>query len=295
VSSYNAGNSFAGSNGKTGMENSASRFVWYELATTDMEAAKAFYANVLGWSTAGTSAPGSAYTLFTAGNVPIAGLMEMPAKAAAVGAPPQWIGYAGVDDVDDAASRAEKLGGTVHVPPADVPNVSRFSIVADPQWATFALIKGRERSHEGSARPCILGHVVWHELLAADLDKAFAFYSALFGWQKADARIGPMGMYQEFSAGADTIGGMFKRPGNVPVSLWLYYFNVNGIGAAAKRVERGGGQILDGPLTVPGGARIVHCRDPQGAIFALIDTRVSVVAGCYKARDPSDPPRRPGQ
>ncbi len=277
------------------MGNFDGRFVWYELATTDIEAAKAFYANVLGWGTTNASTPGSAYILFTADDVPVAGLMELPAKAAAVGAAPQWIGYVGVDDVDAAASRAEKLGGTVHVPPADVPNVSRFSIIADPRWATLALIKGRERSHEGFAQPGALGHVVWHELLAAGLEQAFAFYGELFGWQKADARVGPMGIYQEFSAGTETIGGMFARPGNSPFSLWLYYFNVDGIEAATKRVEANRGQILDGPLVVPGGARIVHCRDPEGAIFALIDTRVRVTVGCYKARDPSEPPRRPGQ
>ena len=211
--------------------------------------------------------------------------MELPAKAAAVGAAPQWIGYVEVDDVDDAATQTGRLGGTVHVPPADVPSISRFSIVADPDWATLGLIKGRERSYGGGAQPSALGHVVWHELLAACLERAFAFYSGLFGWQKARARPGPMGTYLEFTAGAEAIGGMFARPGNSPFSVWLYYFNVDDIRAAAKRVIASGGQILNGPLILPGGARTVHCRDPQGAIFALIDTRVRVSVGCYKARD----------
>jgi len=271
----------------TGMGN----FVWYELATADIRAAKAFYANVMGWGAAGASAPSRAYSLFTAGGVPVAGLMELPAKAAAVGAASQWIGYVEVDDVDDVASRTGRLGGTVHVPPADVPSISRFSIVADPDWATLGLIKGRERSHGGGAQPSALGHVVWHELLAACLERAFAFYSELFGWQKANARPGPMGMYLEFSAGAEAIGGMFTRPGNSPFSVWLYYFNVGDIGAAAKRVEAGRGQILNGPFILPSGASAVHCRDPQGAIFALIDTRVRVSVGCYKARDPSLSPQ----
>ena len=159
-------------------------FVWYELATADIKAAKAFYTNVMGWGTAGASAPGRAYSLFTAGGVPVAGLMELPATAAAVGAAPQWIGYVEVDDVDDAASRTGRLGGTVHVPPTDVPSVSRFSIIADPDWATLGLIKGRERSHGGGAQPRALGQVVWHELLAVCLERAFAFYSGAVSMAK---------------------------------------------------------------------------------------------------------------
>ena len=74
--------------------------------------------------------------------------------------------------------------------------------------------------------------------------------------------------------------------------LWFYYFNVGDIEAAAKRVEASGGEIFYGPIAVPGGARVVHCRDPQGALFALIDWRVRITIGCYSARVPSDKPER---
>ncbi len=101
-----------------------------------------------------------------------------------------------------------------------------------------------------------------------------------------------MGVYQQFSAGTETIGGMFGGPGNSTLSLWLYYINVDDIEAAAKRVEAGGGQILYGPVAVPGGGRLVQCRDPQGAIFGLIDRRIRITIGCYSARVPSDKPER---
>ena len=117
------------------------------------------------------------------------------------------------------------------------------------------------------------GGVGWHELVAADWEKAWAFYSEIFGWQKADADIGALGTYQLFSAGGQTIGGMFTKPPMVPVPFWLYYFNIGDIDAAAKRVKAAGGQILKGPMEVPGGNWIVQCTDPQGAIFALGGTR----------------------
>ncbi len=214
---------------------------------------------------------GATYGLFTASKVPVSGLIELPENALKTGVPPHWIGYVEVDNVDVATERIKQLGGAVHLPPRDVPNISRFSVIADPQMATLALIQGLKSSQVRASEVGKPGRVGWHELLAADWEKALAFYGQLFGWQKADSHVGSMGTYKQFSAGGETIGGMFNKPATLLVPFWLYYFNIADIETAAKRVEAGGGQILYGPTAVPGGAAIVHCRDPQGAIFALLD------------------------
>jgi len=235
--------------------------------------------------------PGLAYSLFTVGDTPVTGLMNLPEDMRRTGATPRWIGYVGVDDVDAAVDRIKQLGGAVHVPPTDVPNISRFSVVVDPQMATLTLVKGLKPGQAQSAELGKPGCVSWHELLAADWEKAFAFYGELFGWQKADADIGPMGTYQLFSAGGQTIGGMFTKPPMVPVPFWLYYFSIGDIDAAAERVKAGGGQILEGPLEVPGGSWIARCTDPQGAIFALEGNRSRNAIGNFErvvSRDPSD-------
>ncbi len=98
---------------------SQGRFVWYELMTTDTAAAKAFYGKVVGWGTQDGPVPGLAYTLFTAGEMPVGGLMDQPEDARKMGAPPSWIGYVAVDDVDATTERVKRLGGTVHVPPRE--------------------------------------------------------------------------------------------------------------------------------------------------------------------------------
>jgi predicted enzyme related to lactoylglutathione lyase len=268
------------------MGKSDGRFVWYELLTTDIETAKTFYSSVVGWGTADVSMPGSAYTLFTAGGATVAGLAKLQPDAQKAGVPPQWMGFVEVGDVDAAARRVKKLGGTVQVPPIDVPNVSRFSVIGDPQMATLALITGRGAGQEQPAQPDAPGHVVWRELIAADWEKAFIFYNKLLGWQKASATPSPMGSYQEFSIGAETAGGMFSRLDSMGFSVWLYYFSVSDIEAAAKQVAACGGNIIYGPLTVPGAARIIQCQDPQGAIFGLMDRRVRIAIGCYSPRDP---------
>jgi uncharacterized protein len=271
--------------------NSHGRFTWYELITTDMEAAKAFYTKVMGWGVLDASIPGRAYTLFTIGRVPVSGMMDLPGEARKMGGKPSWIGYVGVDNVDSAADQIKRLGGVVHVPPTDVSNISRFSIFADPQTARLALFKWRKPGQDQPAELDALGRVGWHELLADDWEQALAFYEELFGWQKADADIGEMGTYQLFSAGGQTIGGMLTKPPMIPSPFWLYYFNIGDIDAAVQRVKTGGGQILDGPLELPGGSWIVQCTDPQGAIFALEGKRGHKAIGYFErvgSRNPSD-------
>jgi predicted enzyme related to lactoylglutathione lyase len=260
---------YGGSNGTTDMVDYHGRFAWYELMTTDMAAAKAFYAAVVGWGTQDASTPELAYTLFTTGTASVSGLMDLPEEARKMGATPRWMGYVDVDDADVTSDRIKRLGGAVFVPPTNT-NIGRISVVADPQTATLALIEGSKKP--GRRQPAELdrpGHVGWHELLAADWEKAFAFYGEVFDWQKANAEIAPTNTYQLFAAGGQTIGGMFTKRPVEPVPYWLYYFNVDDIDAASERVKTGGGEIFEGPIEVPGGNWMARCIDPQGAIFAL--------------------------
>jgi predicted enzyme related to lactoylglutathione lyase len=265
--------------GEADVVNVQGRFVWYELMTTDMVAAAAFYTSVVRWGTRDASMPGMAYTLFTAAETSVSGLMILPEDAKKTGAGPRWMGYVGVSDVDATAGRITQLGGTVQVPPTDIPGISRFSIVADPQMATLALIKWLRPRQELPAAPNAPGRVGWHELLTADCDKALSFYREVFGWLKGIADVGARGTYQLFSVGGQTAGAIVTKPATVPGAIWLYYFNVGDIDAAANRVKSSGGEILNGPTEVPDGSWIVQCIDPEGAIFALVGKRSSNAAG----------------
>ena len=164
-----------------------------------------------------------------------------------------------------------------------MPNISRVSIAADPQMATIALLKWLDGGQAPPAEFDAPGRVSWHELVAADWEAAFAFYRELFGWQKAEADTGgPAGTYQLFSAGGQTIGGMFTKSVVEPVPFWLYYFNVGDIDAAIRRVTASGGTILNGPIEVPGKRWIARCADPQGAIFALAGKRAHDGIGYFE-------------
>lgn len=277
------------------MVNVHGQFVWYELMTTDVEAAKAFYEKVMGWSTWDASMPGMAYSLFTLGNTRIGGLMNLPEGGTASGARPCWVGYISVADVDAAADHITRLGGAVHVPPTDIPDVCHFSIFADPQAATLGTLKWFAPDRHPAPDTNAPGYVGWRELVTTDHEKAAAFYCELFGWQKADADLTALGAYQLFSCGGPPIGGMLTKHPEMPDPFWLYYFNVDDIDAAAKRVMANGGQIFDGPLELPAGTWIVQCTDPQGALFGLEGMRRRTAVGYFERtapRDRSDPRSR---
>jgi predicted enzyme related to lactoylglutathione lyase len=258
------------------------QFCWYELITSDSVSAKAFYSNVMGWGVLNTSIPDRGYSLFTAGTVLVGGLMDLPENTSGTGTEAAWIGYIGVDDVDATASRIEHLGGAVHVAPREVVNVSRYSIFADPQTARLGMLKWAKPMQQKPANLASTGRVGWHELLAADSEKAWTFYTEVFGWQRAEAEIGEMGPYQLFSSRGQTMGGIVTKASIVPSARWLYYFNVSDIDSAAERVKTAGGQIFNGPVELPSGNAMVQCKDPQGAIFALRSKPPRSALGYFK-------------
>ena len=252
------------------MAATANSFVWYELMTSDLTAAETFYKGVVGWATQDAGMP-EPYTMVLAGSSAIGGLMTIPEEARKMGAPPCWVGYIGVPDVDAAAARVQAAGGALHRAPDDIPGVGRFAVVADPQGAGFMLFKGNMDEAPPAPPPGTAGTVGWHELHAGDGASAWDFYAGQFGWTKDSAMdMGPMGLYQLFCTGGEAVGGMMTKVPEMPVAAWLYYFNVDAIDAAAQRVTSAGGKVVNGPMEVPGGQWIINATDPQGAMFALV-------------------------
>jgi predicted enzyme related to lactoylglutathione lyase len=203
--------------------------------------------------------------------VNVGGLMPITDEAKKQGVPPCWTGYIAVDDVDDYASRVWTAGGKIHRAPEDIPGVGRFAVVADPHGAVFIIMKGNSAEGPPTAAPGTPGHVGWRELQAGDGRSAFAFYSGLFGWSKAEAiDMGPMGVYQTFATGDAPVGGMMTKMPEAPGPFWLYYFNVDAIDAAVARVKGASGRICLEPQQVPTGQWIAQCTDPQGAMFGML-------------------------
>lgn len=252
---------------------------WYELTTTDLAGAAAFYRDILGWQIRDSGHAAFIYHLASTGGGMVAGLI---ADDAASGAPPNWLIYYAADDCDQSVAQAVAAGAMIIVPPSNVAGTGRFAVLRDPQGAAFGLLqpdmtgmseadKARAASGKGAFDPAQAGHVQWNELMSADPSAGFDFYAGLFGWSKGETMpMGEMGTYQLVRHQDRDIGAMMPL-GDAPFSTWLPYFGVaESIGKVVARITAAGGHLQHGPSEVPGAMWIAVATDPQGAWFAVL-------------------------
>ncbi len=225
------------------------RFFQYTLRTTDVPAARAFYALVLG-----------------DGEADIVPLHE---QALARGARPHWLGFVQVADVDNAASAFAARGATALGPKWLNPRGLEAAVMRDPGGALVALAKPPPGPPLAS-----LPEVVWHHLNTPQVERAKANYGALMHWEFKEARaLAGVGELHPFAwqPGGPEVGSMSdiaQRPGVHP--HWLFHFRVAALEPALETVRAAGGLTL--PLvTLPNGARVAVCDDAQGAAFALFE------------------------
>jgi predicted enzyme related to lactoylglutathione lyase len=237
------------------------RFRWYELRTTDLGAASAFYADVAGWE----PPPKGGAGVFRVDGEPVAGLAPLPERAQARGAPSHWLGSIAVDDVAACLRRFVELGASVLGPPRAAGSTDD-ALLKDPEGAVLAL-SSRDRSSRGDA-------IAWHELHTTDMDRAWSVYAELFGWESTQTlELGPeIGRYAMFTwAGSSGSVGAMANSARLPHihTHWLFYLRVADLDVALARVRARGGRVVDTATRALDGERMAVCEDPQGAAFAL--------------------------
>jgi uncharacterized protein len=109
-------------------------FHWNELMTRDVEKAKTFYANTLGWAFEGMEMPDGTYWIATVDGEPVAGIFDI-SSAEYQGVPESWMSYIAVDDVDARVRKAAQAGAKVMKEPFDVPGVGRIAMLTEPGGA----------------------------------------------------------------------------------------------------------------------------------------------------------------
>ena len=113
------------------------QFHWNELMTRNVEGAKKFYGESLGWKYDSMPMPGGgSYTLAMAGGKPVGGIFDISAPDYK-GVPESWMSYIAVDDVDARANKATKAGAKIMKPAFDVPGVGRIVILLEPGGAAI--------------------------------------------------------------------------------------------------------------------------------------------------------------
>lgn len=251
-------------------------WIWYELMTSDLAGAKAFYEAVVGWSMVPGGPETNDYGFITAADgAMIGGTLALTAEMIDHGARACWLGYVGVDDVDASLAAITAAGGSALMPARDVPMAGRIALAADPGGAPFYVMTPTPPPGGGTstafAAEINCGHCGWNELLAADAPREVAFYCGLFGWTLPEPMdMGPMGKYQFIAHDGVQVGAIMPVMPQTPAPFWNHYFWVPSIAAAKAAIESTGGQVINGPMQVPGDDWIVQGIDPQGAFFSLV-------------------------
>ncbi|WP_340586764.1 VOC family protein [Erythrobacter alti] len=262
------------------MANQHGDFVWYELMSGDADGAQEFYSGLLGWTFKSGNMDGIDYRPFSAGGGgDIGGLLQLTEEMTEHGARPCWVGYVRVDDVPATVSKAKGAGATVLMEGHEVPEVGPFAMLQDPGGAPFYVIDDRsgQDSDAFASHEPRMGHCAWNELMAGDPDAAKSFYGDLFGWVVSDTMdMGEMGKYEMLRNGAERdfmFGAVMNAMPDMPVSMWSFYFRLPSIDVAEAYIKQNGGQVMNGPMEIPGGEFIINGVDPQGAMFSVIGPR----------------------
>jgi predicted enzyme related to lactoylglutathione lyase len=240
------------------------RFVWHDLLTKDVSAAKRFYGELLGWRFEDTKRGDRPYVLARSGGTLVAGVVDVSANAKAG---PQWLSYMSVADVDKTVAQVRSDGGTILVEPLNLPN-ARAAVIADPQGAPLGLAQVR-RSLPDPADPSP-SHFFWDEYLARDAATALGFYKRLAGYESAISE-SRLGVEYHVLRKTRARAGLFQLPATATgvEPNWLPYVLVNDPAALGARVAALGGHVLLPAAPERRNGSVVVIADPGGAPLAL--------------------------
>ncbi|MGI8626892.1 MAG: VOC family protein [Geodermatophilaceae bacterium] len=233
---------------------------WIDYGAADLEDAKSFYTDILGWTYTGGESEYGGYLTARIGDRAAAGMAPQTDPSD----PPRWTTYMATDDADATAARITEAGGTIVVAPMDVGPMGRMVIALDPQGNPFGLWQAGQNT--GVTIHNEPGALAWNDAAVDDPDAAQAFYSAVF-----DYRFDPMeGMegYATFATGGSPLGGIGALQPGTPKG-WTTCFSVASTDSAVAAVEKAGGKVTMAAVDTEFG-RFAVVEDPWGAPFSVM-------------------------
>lgn len=246
-------------------------FCWVDLSSTDQEASKQFYAGLFGWSFDDVPlGDGQFYTNFTLHGHNVAGCGPMQPEQRAQGMPSYWASQIAVENADAVVEKAEAAGGVIFAPAFDVFDAGRMAVIQDPTGGIFGI--WQPINHIGANLVNIPDTWVWNELMTRDTETAARFYAEVFGWTShSEENPDDDNPYVMFMNGERSAAGMMRITEQMPdmPANWSVYFNVENFEAGLEKAKALGGEPLTDPIDT-GAGRLVPIRDPQGAVFNLI-------------------------
>ncbi|MFD8724549.1 VOC family protein [Streptomyces sp. NPDC059629] len=240
---------------------------WTDAMFSDLEGAKAFYGEVLGWTFGESSSEYGNYTQAYADGKAVAAVVPpMPGQEGQS----QWCLYFASPDAAAAAERIREHGGEVLMEPMQVGEFGTMCLAREPGGAVFGIWQGGV--HEGFEATAVPGAYCWAEVFTREPEKTDPFLGALFPYtakQIEDDNVD----FRMFDLGEQTVLGRMRMTDDFPPEVPSYinvYFTVADCDEAVAKATKLGAVLRFGPMSSPFG-RFAALSDPQGANFSVID------------------------
>ena len=252
------------------LEHHPGKVIFAQLVTSDLAAAKKFYAGLFGWTFRDLQAGGASYAEAYLDGRPVAGLVhkEVPAGGRRQ---PAWLSFFSVGDVDAAKNVALQNGAKLLFGPRDVPDRGWQAVLSDPQGAVFALLAS------GSGDPpdvlAASGEWIWSSLITSDPDADAAFYQKVFDYEVFELPADPGMEHLLLASGDYARASVNSLPPNRPKAHphWLNFVRVEDADKMTAKVLALGGRVLVGSHVDRQGGKVAVVADPQGAPLGLLE------------------------
>lgn len=255
------------------------KFVWADLYAVNPITAARFYRDLFSWNVEIVGTGDDAYRVLKNGDRPVAGIVaRAKSQRAAGGASARWIGYISAADVNASAAKARELGGSVILPPADVPARGRQALIADPEGAYVGLLASA--SGDPDDRLAETGDWIYARLFSRKVEGAAGFYQKFAGYDVAENTASPI----EGDVLLSSRG--FARAGIVPLPprsnsrpAWIGFIRVKDVASSTSFAVTLGGRVLIPPQFDVLGGRVAVLTDPEGAAFGIFELSPEAIAG----------------
>ncbi|MCZ0208390.1 VOC family protein [Streptomyces achromogenes] len=240
---------------------------WADAMFSDVEGAKRFYGEVLGWTFGESSSEYGNYTqAYADGRAVAAVVPPMPGQEGRS----QWCLYLASPDAAATARKIRDSGGEVLLEPMRVGDFGTMCLAREPSGAVFGVWQAG--THEGFEATATPGAYCWAEVFTREPEQADAFLASVFPYRMKEIEDDAVD-FRMFDIGEDTVLGRMRMTDDFPPEVPSYinvYFTVDDCDAAVARAVELGGILRFGPMSSPFG-RFAALSDPQGADFSVID------------------------
>jgi len=239
------------------------RFCWHGCVSTDVEAAKEFYSNVIGWQVNSVPMGDMDATLFSVGDKFFAHVSPPSIE----GTPSHWSSFLRVDDVDASTKKSVENGGTELLAPNDIPP-GRFSVVSTPSGASMALFHEADPddSYHHDTAP---GLVHWVELQSTNASADLAWLKSTFGFTTDEMPM-PTGQYHILKRGDEPSGGVMALDNNDMPANWMVWINVADVDETMSKAQKHAGEVIAPVFAIPEVGRMGVIKDPAGGVLGVI-------------------------